>query len=100
MKELVAESGFTERVLQEAAKGLVAKKRRGGKNGPLEWSLLPPRKYEAGHDPLNPLKACKGGGRLTPRSTRQRGVWRLWPRLVPARRVEEPQRRRNPFACY
>jgi hypothetical protein len=41
-KELVEASGFSERVLQKASEGLVAKCRRGGKHGPWEWRLLPP----------------------------------------------------------
>lgn len=46
MTDLVGASEFTERVLQIAAKGLVKRSRRGGKNGPMEWSLLPPGKFE------------------------------------------------------
>jgi hypothetical protein len=42
VKDLAASSEFSERVLQKASEGLVAKHRRGGKHGPWEWSLLPP----------------------------------------------------------
>lgn len=40
-----------ERTLQRASQGLVVKKRRGGKHGPWEWALVPPRKFEAGVPP-------------------------------------------------
>ena len=35
-----------ERTLQKASKGLVSKKRPGGKHGLVEWVLAPPRKFE------------------------------------------------------